>query len=219
MLKPEGSIWNLDLYDRPLVVEISPGTTPDLGRATCNGGEAPVQRLEGDRILVMAEEIVVPALGAVPLRFSQGSGSAVSSPVLATSDAIENEFLRIEFRAEGTIGSIYDKECRREVLADRGNQLWLYTDIPRRQFEAWDVEVRTATKELNSWHPPRSRNGSKNGPLRGALRVARRHEGNEIVQTYRLSRYSRVLEIHNAVHWCGRQKAPPRTHSGGSSYA
>jgi alpha-mannosidase len=204
MLKPEGSIWNLDLYDRPLVVEISPGTTPDLGRATCNGREAPVQRLVGDRILVMAEEIVVPALGALPLRFFQGSGSAVSSPVLATSEAIENEFLRIEFREEGTIGSIYDKECRREVLADRGNQLWLYTDIPR-QFEAWDIDASYSDEGIEllaSTAPERV----ENGPLRASLRVARRHEGIEIVQTYRLSRYSRVLEIHNAVHWCGRRR-------------
>jgi alpha-mannosidase len=203
-LKSEGLIWNLEIYDQPLVVEIAADTTIDVGRATCDGREASVQQLEGNRILVMAEEIVVPALGAVPLRFAQGRESAVSSPVLVNSGLIENEFLRVEIRKEGTVGSIYDKECRREILTDQGNQLWLYTDIPR-QFDAWDIDASYSDEgiELLARGLPEI---VESGPLRAALRVTRRHDGTEIVQTYRLKRHSRVLEIHNAVHWSGRRR-------------
>jgi alpha-mannosidase len=202
--EPEGLVWNLEIYDRPLIVEMAARTPHNVEGVYCDGREVSVQRLEGDRILVMAEEIVVPALGAVPVRFADGGGSPASSPVSATAEAIENEFLRIEFRADGAIGSIYDKECGRKVLADRGNQLWLYTDIPR-QFDAWDIDASYEDEgiELLACGSPEL---VEIGPLRAASRFTRRHDGIEIVQTYRLKRHSRVLEVHNSVHWCGRRK-------------
>jgi alpha-mannosidase len=89
-------------------------------------------------------------------------------------------------------------------LADRGNQLWLFTDIPR-QFDAWDIDVAYNDEgmELLASGPCEL---VEKGPLRAALRVTRRHDGIEIIQTYRLRRLSRILEIHNNVHRCGRRR-------------
>jgi alpha-mannosidase len=106
-------------------------------------------------------------------------------------------------RDDGTLDSIYDKECRREILAGRGNQLWLFTDIPR-QFDAWDIDASYTDEgeELLAGSAP---DLVENGPLRAALRVTRRREATEIVQTYRLRQLSRILEIYSRVHWCGRR--------------
>src|SRR6516165_2196461 len=200
----EGLIWNLDLYDRPLVAEIPVCLSAGIRLLTFDAREVPIQRLDEIRILVVAEDIIVPALGALPVSISEGAQRAVFSPVLASPGTMENEFLRIQLGEDGTLGSIYDKECQREVLADRGNQLWLFTDIPR-QFDAWDIDAsyHGEGEELLAGSAPEL---VENGPLRGALRVTRRRDGTEIVQTYRLRQLSRILEIHSKVRWCGRRK-------------
>src|SRR6516164_1973547 len=200
----EGLIWNLDLYDRPLVAEIPVCLSAGIRLLTFDAREVPIQRLDENRILVVAEDIIVPALGALPVSISEGAQRAVFSPVLASPGTMENEFLRIQLGEDGTLGSIYDKECQREVLADRGNQLWLFTDIPR-QFDAWDIDAsyHNEGEELLAGSAPEL---VENGPLRGALRVTRRRDGTEIVQTYRLRQLSRILEIHSNVRWCGRRR-------------
>src|SRR5262249_43900287 len=200
----EGLIWNLELYDRPLVAEIVVHASSAIRLLTCGAREAHAQRLDENRILAIAEDVVVPALGAVPISITEGAQSAVPSPVLASSSAMENEFLRIQLGEDGGLTSIYDKECGREVLADRGNQLWLFTDIPR-QFDAWDIDASYKDEGMELLAGAASEL-VENGPLRAALRVTRRHDGIEIVQTYRLRRLSRILEIHNRVHWCGRRR-------------
>jgi alpha-mannosidase len=198
----EGLIWNLGIYDRPLVAELAART--GSGILTRNGRKALAQRLDENRILVVADDIIVPALGAVPINIIEDANSAVSSTVRATSGEIENEHLRIQLREDGTLASIYDKECGREVLAGRGNQLWLFTDIPR-QFDAWDIDASYSEEgmELLAANAPEL---VENGPLRAAFRLTRRHDGIEIIQTYCLRRLSRILEIHNTVHWCGRRR-------------
>ena len=198
----EGLIWNLEIYDRPLVSEIVART--GSGILTCDGRKVPAQRLDENRILVVAEDILVPALGATQIRIIEDANPSVSSPVRASSGEIENEYLRIHLREDGTLGSIYDKEFGREVLAGRGNQLWLFTDIPR-QFDAWDIDASYPGEgiELPACNAPEA---VENGPLRAGFRVTRRQDRLEVVQTYRLRRLSRIVEIHNRVHWCGRRR-------------
>jgi alpha-mannosidase len=203
-----GSIWNLEIYDRPLVAEIAAGPGSRIRLLTFEGCEASTQRLDEDRILVVAEDVIVPALGAVPISIVEDAKSAEFSPLptsLPTSSGeMENGYLRIQLREDGTLASIYDKEYRREVLAGRGNQLWLFTDIPR-QFDAWDIDASYIDEGMELF-ALNALESVENGPLRAALRVTRRHDGIEIVQTYRLRRASRILEIHSRVHWCGRRR-------------
>jgi alpha-mannosidase len=197
-----GLIWNLNTYDRPLVVELA--ADEGIRLLTADGREVPTQQLDENRILVIAEDIIVPATGAIPLSITKGTVSAISSSVRASPEEMENEYLRIRLREDGTLGSIYDKECGREALADRGNQVWLFTDIPR-QFDAWDIDASYSDEgmELLACNALEL---VERGPLRAALQVTRRHNAIEIVQTYRLRRFSRILEIHNKVRWCGRRR-------------
>ena len=198
----QGLVWNLQLHDRPLVAEIE-GTESEVV-INVNGLELPTQRLEGNRRLVAAADVIVPALSALSFHWIRGEPVAVASPVRVDSQEIENENLRVRIHDNGTLASIYDKIHRREVLADRGNQLWLFTDMPR-QFDAWDIDFSYADEglEIVAEHPPEI---IEHGPLRAALRVVRRHDNIEIVQDYRLTTQSRVLEIHTRVRWRGRRR-------------
>ena len=107
--------------------------------------------------------------------------------------------------------SLFDKEYDREILADRGNQLWLFTDIPR-QFDAWDIDASYDDEglELCSDTPPEC---IETGPLRAAIRVRRRHEEVEIIQDYCLTRGSRILEIRTRSPMAWTTAIPPRAFS------
>jgi alpha-mannosidase len=195
-------VWNLQLHDRPLLVELTGVANGE--RISVSGRELATQRIDDGRTLVAAADLIVPALGAVPLHSTPGEPRAIFSPIHIDPWEIENENLRVRIHDDGTIASIYDKIHRREVLADRGNQLWLFTDIPR-QFDAWDIDFSYADEgvELVAERQPEI---VEQGPLRAALRVVRRHDNIEIVQDYRLTVHSRVLEIHNQVRWRGRRR-------------
>jgi alpha-mannosidase len=89
-------------------------------------------------------------------------------------------------------------------LANRGNHLWLFTDVPR-QFDAWDIDETYPDEgiELLASAEPEI---VEQGPVRVALRVVRRYEEIEIVQDYRLTARSRRFEIATKVRWHGRRR-------------
>ena len=200
----EGLIWNLQIDERPLFAEI-PADLQELGMiVTAGEKKAATQRLDGGRLLISVEEVLVPGLGALPIRSVPVKPGAIRSSIQAHSSELENENLRLQVNRDGTLASIFDKECGREILAGRGNQLWVFTDIPR-QFDAWDIDSSYCDEgtELCCDTAP---DCIETGPLRGAIRVRRQHEQVEITQDYRLSRGSRLVEIHTRVRWHGRRQ-------------
>ena len=154
--------------------------------------------------MIWADEVQVPGLGALPFQFLPEESTAIQSGIQADPSRLETEHLRLRVNGDGTLASLFDKEYGREILADRGNQLWLFTDIPR-QFDAWDIDASYDDEglELCSDTPPEC---IETGPLRGAIRVRRRHEKIEIIQEYCLTRGSRILEIRTRVQWHGRRQ-------------
>src|SRR5262249_10342778 len=85
-----GSIWNLQIYDRPLVAEIATNADSEVQLVTSDGREIPTQRLDENRILAVAENIAVPALGTISIVMTEGASVAVSSPVQASPGGMEN---------------------------------------------------------------------------------------------------------------------------------
>jgi len=98
------------------------------------------QRLKDGRLLIWSDEVVVPGLSALPIRSVPGEPGAMQSSLRARPTELETENLRLQVNADGTFASLFDKEFGREILAGRGNQLWLFTDIPR-QFDGWDIDA------------------------------------------------------------------------------
>jgi alpha-mannosidase len=197
-------IWNLQADDRPLLVETTAEVPAHLGTIRVAGKEAAIQRLDDGRLLIWTDEVLVPGLGALPFQLLPGVPPAIQPGVRASPTELESEILRLRVNGDGTFASLFDKEYDREILADRGNQLWLFTDIPR-QFDAWDIDASYVDEglELCSDTPPEC---IETGPLRAAVRVRRRHKEVKIIQDYCLTRGSRILEIRTRVQWHGRRQ-------------
>jgi alpha-mannosidase len=176
-------VINPDLSARPLRL---------LSEAALPGGQA----VEGGSVL--AGGATVPGLSAMVV-------AAGSPPAGLSVDTrrIENARLRIDLNEDGTLARVYDKRADREVLADRGNQIWAYVDKPR-EWDAWDVEEDywrqgeevTATSALEVVEA---------GPHRAAIRVVRRFRDSEIVQTMRLWANSARLDFKTDIDWHDRR--------------
>jgi alpha-mannosidase len=200
----EGLIWNLQVDDRPLVAEITAEVDGALRVIAVDGREVATQRLADGRLLIWDDEVLVPGLGALPIRSLAGEPEAIQSPIQVRRSELENEYIRLQINGDGTLGSLFDKECGREILAGRANQLWLFTDIPR-QFDAWDIDASYGDEGIELCCDT-ALECTETGPLRGAIRVRRRHEQIEIIQEYRLTGGSRLVEIRTRVQWQGRRR-------------
>jgi alpha-mannosidase len=175
-------VVNPDLSPRPLRIA-SP-------RALPNG-----QRVEGGS--VFAGGVSVPGLSASVVLDTQPSQHAS-----AVGHRLENAFVRADIGEDGSLSSFVDKQAGREILAGRGNQLWVYRDKPR-NWDAWDIEDDYARsgEEITA-----SRiEVVENGPHRAAIRVTRRFKSSRIVQTVRLWANSPRLEFHTDIDWRQRR--------------
>lgn len=62
----------------------------------------------------------------------------LSANLNATDKYLENELVKYEFDENGQIISIWDKECDREVLAGKANEILMWEDKPN-NWGAWDI--------------------------------------------------------------------------------
>jgi len=180
--KPGMLIVNPDLSPRPLRLS---STEALPGGQSVDGGTvfAGERQLPGLSTLVVIDDAPPAGLTVAPRR-------------------LENGCVRVDLADDGALASVYDKVAGREVLADRGNQIWAYVDKPR-NWDAWDIEegytgqgdeIAASGIEI-----------VENGPQRAALRVTRRFRDSEIVQTVRLWANSARLEIKTDIDWHERR--------------
>ncbi|HEX2181978.1 MAG TPA: alpha-mannosidase [Rubrobacteraceae bacterium] len=200
-------VANAALHPRPLtaILPVDDGLTV----AGANGEPLPAQRT-AEGLLVHASDRTVPGLGWTPLALledtphvaaPEASGIRVGGSGGITS--IENELLRVEIGADGSLDGVYDREAGREVLDGRGNLLLAYADKPA-NWDAWDVQEGY---EAEGEEVPGAESVEvvEAGPLRAAVRVERRFRGSRISQTYKLLSGSRRLDIETRVQWRERQ--------------
>jgi alpha-mannosidase len=208
-------VWNLSLDDRPLRF-----TAPLPERAgafelrTADGRRVPHAATDTE-LIVSTSDVRVPSVGYTTLfvhDMAKGPDAATASggrenegPGPAPADALlDNGFLRVRVASDGTLASIYDVEADREVLAGRGNALWMYTDVPR-VYEAWDVDegYEREGRELFSDEPHR---WVERSTVRSSLQVVRRCGTTTVEQEYRLWAGSRRLDVHTRIRWHGRRQ-------------
>ncbi|HEX6563759.1 MAG TPA: glycoside hydrolase family 38 C-terminal domain-containing protein [Chthoniobacterales bacterium] len=201
---PGYAVWNLQLRDRPFFAELTGAGDKAPWSSSIQARPWLTQQLADGGLLLADSDATVPALSAVALRSESAAPSPAKPFLTVTSRQIENQDLRIRLNQDGTVESIYDKTFEREVLAGRGNQLWLFTDIPR-QFDAWDID-ETYTDEGTELLASAEPEIVEQGPIRAALRLVRRFEEIEIIQDYRLTAHSRRFEITTKVKWHGRRR-------------
>jgi alpha-mannosidase len=168
-----------------------------------NGPEVPYQKTGNGKILVVSPAISVPPLGFVPLAIELQAPPEIPPAVRCTPSELENDLIKVSVNPDGSLNSVYDKAAGHEALSGRGNQLWIFTDIPR-QFDAWDIDSSYTQEgfELTAVQPHQL---VESGPLRGTLRVTRKFGNSEIVQDYSLTCGSRQLVIRTRARWHGRR--------------
>src|SRR5215210_468985 len=201
-------VANAALHPRPLTAVLQ-GTGARAVFAP-DGEPLPTQSI-AQGLLVHAPGRTVPALGWMSVGPQDESPAYAPGPETSgvrmdewgDGRSIENEFLRVEIGADGSLRGVYDKVEKREVLEGRGNRLFAYADKPP-NWDAWDVE---AGYEDEGEEVPGAESVEvvERGPLRAAVRVERRFRGSTISQTFALLAGSRRLDFETRVGWHERQ--------------
>ena len=200
-------VANTKLNPVPLSVTLSDvpaGTTVH----DVNGNALPAQPVAGG-LLVHDPDVMVPGIGWLTLGLRSGASEKkpIEAPVESSREGagivLENALVRVVIGPDGAIASLFDKRVNRDVLAERGNQLWAYVDKPR-IYDAWDIdesyemdgaELTTVTAKAVT----------EPGPLRASVRVERVWRDSSIVQTYRLWAGSARLDIETEIEWHERE--------------
>jgi NADPH-dependent curcumin reductase CurA len=108
---------------------------------------------------------------------------------------LENEHLRAELAADGTLLSLVHRPTGRETLAAPGNRLELYDDEPV-EFDAWDIDP-AHLRTRRDFPPAESWSVVTDTPLRCELAFERPG----LRQVVRLDAEARRLEFHTEVDW------------------
>lgn len=116
-------------------------------------------------------------------------------PAIIDKNAVENEFLRIEFTPEGGLGSVTDKEDGFEYLRGEGNVITSYSDT----VNAWEVPADYAVN-------PRDRAVLRHTETRitnGVAEIKQEYAVGEsrIFQTVTLCPGSRRIDFVTSVDW------------------
>ncbi len=142
-------------------------------------------------------EVTVPSCGWTTIDVKDSS--QVENGVIASSDSLENEFLRLKFNTRGEITSIFDKDSEREVLAGPGNQFRLYKDVPD-TWDAWDLDSMYELQPVKIDEPV-VLEILEAGPLVARLKLARKLSQSQLTQVITLRRNSRRLEFATTIDW------------------
>jgi alpha-mannosidase len=170
-------------------------------------------RFVGDEAGVL---VVNPGLTPRPVRFGGLTAPGVIAGLEArvivpgppagslsvSGNVLENDLVRVELAADGTLASVVDQRLGREMLDGRGNQLWAYVDKPR-EWDAWDIDAAYA--EHGEEIPATSLEIVERGPHRVAIRVERRFRDSRIVQDVRLWAGSARIDFATRLDWHDRR--------------
>ncbi|MEM9952796.1 MAG: glycoside hydrolase family 38 C-terminal domain-containing protein [Chloroflexota bacterium] len=168
----------------------------------------PYQKINGyeEREILFQLEKKIPPLAYTIFELEPSFESHDSNDVWAEDYALENRYLRAEFNDKGELTSLWDKEAKRQVLADgeRGNRFQLYEDRPGK-YDAWDIVASYTEQELPIIGDF-SIAVSENGPLRASLTWNRDCYASHIWQRISLYADSRQLVFETVIDWQERQK-------------
>lgn len=175
------------------------------------------------RANVLIEKSVKALLGSGNQKVSLNAGplalSGVASmsagiqqttkPASATKSSsgavLENEFLKVVFKADGTITSMFDKSAKRELVPARkvANLFQLHIDMPS-QWDAWDVDAsyKHTVENITSID---SLELTKSGTSSG-VKIKRSFGASKIVQEISMTDSSKDINISMTIDWHENEK-------------
>jgi len=142
---------------------------------------------------------------AAPMGYAELGQPGDIPSVFASERALENAYLRVEFAADGTISSLFDKQAGREMIApgEFANRFVVFSDTG----DAWDFQANHETKDiwiyLRQEPSPLTLETSRafvDGP-RAVLELTYRFKNSRLTQRIFLTSGSRALEFDTVVDW------------------
>jgi alpha-mannosidase len=145
--------------------------------------------------------LTVPALGAAVVAAvgaavvaSDASATLPQAP-RASEHLLENQYLKVEFAEDGSIRSILDKRCHRQVLTAAGNVLAVYHDPG----DAWDFPMDYRERQLGSFKL-QSSEAAVDGP-RAVIRQVYAFNQSSLTQEISLLADAARLDFVTQVDW------------------
>lgn len=127
------------------------------------------------RALVLAP--AVPSIGYRTLRAFPGQSPPRTSPLKASVDSLENEYLKVQLAADGSLKSVYDKQAGREALSGSGNTLSLLLEnVAGHEEGASSSWNSVLTGEKEGLQPLAGPELIESGPVRAIVRSRYRAE-------------------------------------------
>ncbi|MBC8182041.1 alpha-mannosidase [candidate division KSB1 bacterium] len=160
----------------------------------------------GNKIQVQSEGnksvalINIPPLRAINIKRGTKAGSEQNN-LPDKNFVLENDLVRYEFDNSGFICTAYDKEAKKQILAEgqKGNVLSLYEDRPV-NWDAWDVDI-FYEKQLLENAQLESRDWLCTGKVRQGIKQSFKIGNSKITQKIYLTSNSKRLDFKTDVDW------------------
>ncbi len=192
-------------FARPLSCVVSrPVETGDFRLLTGDGVEVPWQSTDSGAVLIHDPHVAVPGVGYLELGVEPTPQSVPAHGVDVTDRLLENDVISATIGEDGSIASLVDKRSGREVLAEPGNQLRLFHDLPA-AWEAWNL-TDTSRQTGEPLGDEVSLQVIEDGPLRGVIEATRTIGASSISQRYVIHAGSARLDIHTVIDWHERRR-------------
>ncbi len=141
----------------------------------------------------------IPALSSASLR-----ATSYKKEWLTVGDTVETPFYSVQFHADGSIASLFDKELEREWADGDFNKLKIYTDNPG-NYDAWDIlpDYKDKQIEIKVTEPlALCEQDGESATFKTVLST----EKSTWTMLIRLFRRSRGIEVENIVDWNEKHK-------------
>lgn len=167
-------------------------------RFTRDGQPLPIQEAESG-VWVDAGELAPYSVIVLQPTADKLSTTNVNLP--SSTVTLENDFLLVDFNADGDITRIFDKTANREVLTPNSvaNQFQAFEDRPSK-WDAWDIEIFYDDKMWPA-EPASSVEVIEYGELRQSIEIKRKILNSEFTQRISLNHNSPRLDFDTHIQW------------------
>lgn len=141
----------------------------------------------------------IPALSSSSLR-----AASYKKEWLTVGDTVETPFYSVQFNADGSIASLFDKELEREWANGDFNKLKIYTDNPG-NYDAWDILPNYKDKQIEIKVTEPLALCEQDGES-ATFKTVLSTEKSTWTMLIRLFRRSRGIEVENIVDWNEKHK-------------
>lgn len=141
----------------------------------------------------------IPPLSSASLRAAKFRDEWIT-----VGDTVETPYYSVKFDNDGSILSLYDKECDRQWVDGDFNKLKIYTDCPG-NYDAWDILPNYKDKQIDiDVAKPLSlcEQDGESATFKAVLKT----EKSSWTMLIRLFRRSRGIEVENIVDWNEKHK-------------